>query len=100
VVLKVSEDEERLQVAGLVALEGEVVSAQVSATVPVKELPGVTVMVEVPVEPGLTVRLPLLARVKLAELLGASQKPAQPDSSGTTASSIHTHFDLFIDPPL
>ena len=51
VLLKVSEDEERAQVAGLVALEGEDVMAQLSFTVPVNELPGVTVMVEVPLEP-------------------------------------------------
>jgi hypothetical protein len=100
VVLKVSEDEERLQVAGLVALVGEVVSAQASATVPVKELPGVTVMVEVPVEPGLTEMLPLLARVKLVlVLVGASQKPAHPDSSGA-ASNINANFSIFIAAPL
>lgn len=53
VPLMVTEAGERLHVVGLVALEGVVVTEQVNATVPVNELAGVTVMVEVPVEPGL-----------------------------------------------
>jgi hypothetical protein len=84
---------------GLVALVGVVVTAQVSATVPVNELDGVTVMVEVLVEPGLTVMLPLLVRAKL-ELLEESQKPAQPVRSGTTASSSFAHVPIFIPAPL
>jgi hypothetical protein len=68
VLLKVSEDEERLHVAALEAPEGAV-TAQASVTVPVNELAGVTVMVEVPDEPALTVMLPLLLRVKLLLLV-------------------------------
>jgi hypothetical protein len=70
VLLNVIEVCERLHVAGLVAPEGAV-TAQVSVTVPVNELPGVTVMVAVLplVEPGLTVMLPLLASEKLVLLL-------------------------------
>jgi hypothetical protein len=44
-----TEVEERLQV-GLVGLDSELVTAHVSATVPVNEFAGVTVIVEVPVE--------------------------------------------------
>jgi hypothetical protein len=44
-----TEVEERLHV-GLVGLERELVTAQVSSTVPVKEFAGVTVIVELPVE--------------------------------------------------
>jgi hypothetical protein len=62
VVLKVIEVEERPHVAALVAPVGEV-TAQLSVTVPVNELPGVTVMVDVPVEPADTLMLPLLVRV-------------------------------------
>jgi hypothetical protein len=98
VLLKVSELGERLHVVGSVALEGVVVTEQLSVTVPVKELPGVTVMVEVPVEPGLTLMLPLLESVKLLLLLlpGACQKFPQPATSGAAASNNHDHFPIFI----
>jgi hypothetical protein len=62
VLLNVIEVVERLHVAGLEAPVGAV-TAQLSVTVPVNELAGVTVMVEVPVEPALTVMLPLLVSV-------------------------------------
>lgn len=56
---------ERLQVVGSVAPEGELVTEQLSETVPVNELEGVMVMVEVfpEVAPGATVMLPLLESV-------------------------------------
>jgi hypothetical protein len=101
--LSVSEVGERLHVVGLTALEILVVTAQVSATVPENELPGVTVMVEVLllVAPGATVMLPLLARVKLVELLplGACQKSPHPASNGAAANSNRAHFPIFIAAP-
>jgi hypothetical protein len=87
---------------GLVALEGAVVTAQVSVTVPVKELPGVTVIVEVPeVEPVLMVMAPLLARVKLVLLLplGACQKSPQPATSAAAANN-PAQLPIFITAPL
>lgn len=102
VSLNVSEDEERAHVAGLVAFVGALVIEQVSVTVPVNELPGVTVMVEVPLASGITVMLPLFVRVKLVLLLlpGASQKSPQPTRSGTAASSNRAHFPILIAAPL
>jgi hypothetical protein len=100
-LLKVSEDEEKLHV-GLVALEGAVVTAQVSATVPVNELPGVTVMVEVPeVEPELMVMAPLLVSEKLVLLLppGACQKSPQPDRIAAAANN-PAQRPIFIAAPL
>jgi hypothetical protein len=102
VLLKVSEDEEKSHV-GLVALEGAVVTAQVSVTVPVKELPGVTVIVEVPVvEPELMVMAPLLVSVKLVLLLplGACQKFPQPARSGVAASNNRANLTIIIAAPL
>ena len=99
VLLIVTEDEERLHVAGLVALDGVLVTAQVSVTVPVNEFDGVTVMVEVPVEPGATVIEPLLLRAKLVLELGACQKFPQPLTKGTAASNNHAHFPIFISAP-
>jgi hypothetical protein len=93
---------ERLQVGGLDAPEGVVVTAQVSETVPVNEFDGVTVMSEVPVESGLTVMLPLLVRLKLALLLpppGACQKFPHPARSGVAASSIFAHVPILIPAP-
>ena len=89
---------DRPQVAGLVGLEMEVVTAQVSVTVPVKEFDGVTVMVEVllVVAPGLTVMLPLLERVKLVEVAGAPQNPLQPARDDAAISKIQAHFPIFI----
>jgi hypothetical protein len=102
-LLKVSEEEERLHCVGLVAPEGDV-TAQVSATVPVNELDGVTVMVELPDELALNVRLVgLLDSVKLVlPLPGASQKspqPAKPVTSGAAASNNHARFPIFIAAP-
>jgi hypothetical protein len=79
-LLNVTEVGARLHVAGLVAPEGEELTAHVSATAPVNVLDGVTVMVEVlPVAaPGATVTLPLLLRVNLLELPGGSQKCEHP----------------------
>jgi hypothetical protein len=82
VLLIVTEVGERLHVVGLAAPEGEVVIAQVSATAPVNEFAGVTVMVAAlpVVAPGVTEMAPLLVRVKLVLPPGACQKFAQPDS--------------------
>jgi hypothetical protein len=84
----VSELEERLHVVGLEAPVGAV-TVQVSVTVPVNELAGVTVMVEVPVAPALTVMLVgLLERVKLLlPPFGASQKSPHPASSSAAANN-------------
>jgi hypothetical protein len=101
-VLNASEVGERLQVAGLTALVGALVTEQASATVPVKELAGVTVIVDVlpVVAPGVTAMLLLLESVKLPLLGGVSQKPAHPDNNGAAARSIHAHFPIFIAAPL
>jgi hypothetical protein len=90
---------ERLQVTGLEALDGDVVTAQVSATAPENELDGVTVIVEVPVAPAvLTLMAPLFERVK-SEPIG-SQKPLQPTSSSGAASANSVHFfNLIAAPP-
>jgi len=98
VLLMVTEVGERLHVVGLVAPVGELEIEHVRATVPVNEVAGVTVMVEVPVAPGATVMFPLLERVKLV-LPGASQKPLQPASSGAAPSNTHAHFPIFIAAP-
>jgi hypothetical protein len=109
VLLMLTEDGERLQVAGLTGFKNVVVTAQLSVTVPVNELPGVTVMVEaLPLlAPGLTVMSPLLLRVKLVELLplGASQKfphPARKPAetiSGTATINCLAHLPIFIAAP-
>jgi hypothetical protein len=100
-LLKVSELEERLHVVGLVALEGEVVIAQLSVTVPVNELDGVTVMVEVPLPaaPEVMVMLPLLERVKLLLPPGACQKSPHPVRSRTAAGNNNARFLIFIAAP-
>ena len=79
---------ERLQVTGLVASEGDVVTAQVRSTVPLNELAGVTVIVDVlpEVAPGLTEIAPLLEREKLEP--AGFQKPLQPVKR---IGSISTH---------
>jgi hypothetical protein len=85
---------ERLQVTGLVAFEGDVVTAQVSATAPLNELDGVTVTVDVlpDVAPGLpTVIVPLLERVKSLEPT-AFQKPLQPTRNRGANKTNFTHF--------
>jgi hypothetical protein len=79
----------------LEAPDGEV-TAQLSVTVPVNELPGVTVMVEVPEEPALTVMLPLLVSVKS---VGACQKSLQPTISGAAASISLAHLPILIAAP-
>jgi hypothetical protein len=65
VLLMVTEVGDMLHVAAFVALVGVLVTAQVSATVPVNEVAGVTVMVDVlpVVAPGASVMLPLLVSV-------------------------------------
>ncbi len=93
---------ERLHVTGLTALEGEVVTAQLRVTVPLKEPDGVTVIVEVlpEVAPGvLTLMAPLFDRVKSDEP-AASQNPLQPASSrGAVHTSFIHPFDDFICAP-
>jgi hypothetical protein len=91
----------RLQdVALLLAPEGEEVMEQLRATVPVKELAGVTVMVEVPEEPGVTLRLLALAlRAKLPVVGGACQKSPHPARSGAAASIQRAHVPIFIAAP-
>ncbi len=89
-LLKDTEVEERPHVAALVAPVGAV-TAQVNVTVPVNELPGVTVMVAMlpVVAPGVTVMLPLLERLKpvLLVLLGACQKSPHPARSVAAANN-------------
>ena len=93
---------ERLQVAGLVAPEGELVTEQVRATVPVNEPAGVMEMEEVlpVVAPGATLILPLLESVKLLLVLGGCQNPEQPTAkatiNGTAASNGRRHFPVII----
>jgi len=60
-------DDGMLQVAGLVAFAGAVVTEQLRATVPVKPLEGVTVIVDVlpDIAPWLTVTAPLLEMEKV-----------------------------------
>ncbi len=61
------------QVTGLVAPAGDVVTAQVSATAPVKPLVGLTDMVDVfpLVAPAVMLMLPLLVKVKPGVVLVA-----------------------------
>ena len=91
---------ERLHVAGLVALEGVVVTAQVRVTVPVNEFDGVTVIVAVfPAEaPGLKAMLPLLASEKLVPPPGACQKSPHPASSRAAAGSNRTQIGILMPP--
>jgi hypothetical protein len=88
---------ERLHVAGLLALVGAL-TEHVRLTVPVNELAGVTVMVEVlpDVAPGLMEMLPPLEREKLVPLLGASQKPLHPARSGRTTRKNPAHLAFLI----
>ena len=102
VVLVMSTDVgERLQVAGLLALVGPL-TEQERSTVPVKELAGVTVMVEVLPEtaPGVTEMLPLLDREKLVLLTGACQKSPQPARKGTAKRKSPAHLKRFIAAPM
>jgi hypothetical protein len=93
-----TEVELRLQL-GLVAFEIEVVTAQVSETVPVNEFAGVTVIVEVPVELWATEILPLLVSVKLLLLSGACQKLAQPANMGAAANKSLAQLPIFMHTP-
>jgi hypothetical protein len=96
-------------VAGLVALEGDEVTAQLNVTVPVNELAGVTVTVEVLLvaPPGVVEMLPLLESVKLPLLPpGACQKSPQPvrptamqPRRNGAASVAFIHFPMFIAAP-
>jgi uncharacterized membrane protein len=91
-LVKLSEDEVKVHVGSvaLVAPEGPLVTGQLNVTVPVKELPGVTAMVEVPLWPWATVMLVGLAvSVKLVALLvlGACQKSPQPATNAAAANN-------------
>ena len=101
-LLTVTDVGERLHVTGLEALDGDVVTAQVSATVPLNELDGVTVIVELlpALAPGLlTVIVPLLERVKSEEPIGF-QKPLQLNSSrGAASANPVRFFNLIAAPP-
>jgi hypothetical protein len=105
-VLKSSDVEERLQVVGLTAFVGDLVTAQESVTVPVNEPDGVTVMAAVlpVVAPGASVIAPPLVREK-EELplplppLGACQKFPHPARNGAAASINLAHFPIFIAAP-
>jgi hypothetical protein len=102
VSLMVTELEERLHVVGLTALEGELVTAHESATVPVNELEGVTVMVAVLllVPAGAVTMVPLLLRAKLVvPVVGDCQKFPQPARSGVAASNNRAHFPILIAAP-
>jgi hypothetical protein len=86
----------------LEAPAGEVVTVQLSETVPVNELPGVTVMVEEPLAaPVPLVMAALLVRVKLFALLalGACQKSPQPTIRGAAASNSLAHLPILIAAP-
>jgi hypothetical protein len=88
VVKSSEEDEKSLQVGSpeLVAPDGLVVTAQLRVTVPVNELPAVTVIVLVLVEAAATAMLPLFASEKLVlSLFGDCQKSPQPAKSTPTA---------------
>jgi hypothetical protein len=101
-LLIVTDTGERLHVTGLEAPVGEVVTAQVSATVPLNELDGVTVIVEVlpDVEPGLlTLIAPLLDREKSLELTWF-QKPLQPDRNRGANNINLIHARISTSPPL
>ena len=63
VLLNVRDVGDKLHVAALVALVGVLVTEHANATVPVNELPGVTVIVEVPLPPGAMLMLPLFESV-------------------------------------
>jgi hypothetical protein len=103
-LLKVSEDEEKLQVgySEEVAPVGALVTEQLSVTVPVNELPGVTVIVTYgEVAPWATVTLPLLVRAKpvVVVVFGACQKSPQPARSGAAASNNRAHLPILIAAP-
>jgi hypothetical protein len=99
----------RLHDGGLVALVGELVTAQERVTVPVNESDGVTEMVVVlpAAAPGLTVMLPLFDREKsvVVVLAGACQKSPHPASMPLTGIATRSdaniaHLPNFIAAPL
>ncbi len=97
VLLMLTEVGERLHVTGLEAFDGDVVTAQDRATVPVNEVDGVTVIVEVlpEVSPGLaTLIAPLLDRVKSEVELIGSQNPLQPPRRKGTGRKGSTSIQL------
>jgi hypothetical protein len=100
VLVMSTEEEEKLHVAGLVALVGAL-TEQVRSTVPVNELAGVTVMTEVlpDVAAGAMVMLPPLEREKLV-LLGACQKSPHPARNGRNPRKSPAHLARFIAAPL
>jgi hypothetical protein len=97
VLVKSTDEGDRLQVAGLLALAGPLTEHERS-TVPVNESTGVTVIVEVlpVVAPGLKEMLPLFEREKLVLLLGACQKSPHPARNGSTKRNSPAHLDRFI----
>jgi hypothetical protein len=110
VLLKVSEEEENVHVgySDEVAPVGALVTEQLSVTVPVNELPGVTVTVTaLEVAPGATVTLAGLAvtlNPVVVEVLGASQKSPHPvrkqSATGAAASIQREPFTILIPAPL
>ena len=89
---------ERLHEGALVALVGELVTAQERVTVPVNELDGVTeIVVVLPVaSPGLTVMLPLFDKEKsvVVVLAGACQKSPHPASRPLTGIATSSDANL------
>jgi hypothetical protein len=89
----------------LVAPVGTLVKVQLSVTLPVNELPGVTVIVELPLEPCATATLPLLVRVKpvVLEVLGACQKSPHPvrkqAKTGAAANNNRVQLPILIAAP-
>jgi hypothetical protein len=106
-LLSETEVGDKLQVVGLVGLDGSLVMEQARVTVPVKELPGVTVMVAVLplLAPGAMERLPLLDMEKLVALvpLGFCQKSPQPARKttrrGSAMTTLRVHPRSFITAP-
>jgi hypothetical protein len=101
-LLKVSEDEEKLQVgySEEVAPVGALVTEQLSVTVPVNELPGVTVIVTYgEVAPWATVTLLVRAKPVVVVVFGACQKSPQPARSGAAASNNRAHLPILIAAP-
>jgi hypothetical protein len=93
---------ERLHVAELLALVGPLTEHERSI-VPVNELAGVTVMLEVlpDVAPGLMERLlGLLEREKLVPVLGACQKSPHPARKGRTIRNSPAHLERLIVAPI
>lgn len=90
VLLMEMEAGESPQVVGLVAPAGELVMEQARETVPVNELDGVTVIVEVlpVVAPGATVMFPLFESVKSLLPFGASQNPEHPGMNAMISGAI------------